>query len=41
MHMNVFWDSNVVKEDIVKEWLSEVKAVALFYLGNEQDMAKL
>ncbi|KAF9053784.1 hypothetical protein BDZ89DRAFT_1098268 [Hymenopellis radicata] len=26
MYMNVFWDSNVVKEDIVKEWLAEVKA---------------
>ncbi|KAH9484367.1 hypothetical protein JR316_0003848 [Psilocybe cubensis] len=34
--LTVYWDNNVYEEDIVTEWLNEVKLAAEFYLGSDQ-----
>jgi len=34
LHVGVYWDNNVFEEDIVTEWLEEVRAAIDFYLGS-------
>lgn len=37
LHLNVFWDGNVYDEDLVKEWLDEVRGATELYLGRTND----
>jgi len=38
LHMNVFWDNNVIEEDVVTEWLNEVQCATDFYLGQDDHL---
>ncbi|KAG5635532.1 hypothetical protein H0H81_010944 [Sphagnurus paluster] len=39
LHIHVFWDMNVYDEDVVKEWLEEVREATVVYLGGETSPA--
>jgi hypothetical protein len=36
LHLSVYYDGNVYEENVVREWLEEVKDAALWYLGQSQ-----
>jgi hypothetical protein len=33
INLLVFWDENVYKQAMVREWVEEVKLAAVYYLG--------
>ena len=33
MHVHVFFDGNVVEEEVAREWIEEVKMALEYYLG--------
>jgi len=37
MHIHVFFDGNVVEEDVAREWMDEVEMALEYYLGRSQD----
>ncbi|KDR81680.1 hypothetical protein GALMADRAFT_239796 [Galerina marginata CBS 339.88] len=37
LHLSVFWDNNVFNEDLIMEWLDEVRQATDFYLGHEEN----
>lgn len=38
LRLIVYWDNNVFEEDLITEWLDEVKNAVDFYLGQDADV---
>ena len=38
MHIHVFFDANVVEEEVAREWMDEVELALEYYLGRSQDI---
>ena len=38
LHMHCFFDKNVFDREVVEEWLAEIRAATLHYLGGDVAM---